>query len=139
MSALVDHQRPPCVSDVMSRRVLTVEVSKSLWDAWQLLFVSGLRHLVVVNVDGSTVGVLSDRNVLADVPATAEHLGRRQVADVMAQVPLVHVRPGDSPVHAAEIMTSNMVEAVPVLEDDGRLVGIVTESDIVRWVVSGKP
>jgi len=138
MSVLVDQQRLPTVSDIMSRPVLTVEMSETLWDAWQLLFVSGLRHLVVLNVDGGSVGVLSDRNVLAEVPATAEHLSRRHVADVMAQVPLVHVRPCDSPVRAAEVMTSNMVEAVPVLEEDGRLAGIVTESDIVRWVVSGK-
>lgn len=139
MSAQTDQARLSTVAGIMSRPVLTVETSETLWDAWQLLFVSGLRHLIVLNRDGSTMGVLSDRNVLAEVPATAEHLSRRQVADVMAQVPLVHVRPDDSPVHAAEVMTSNMVEAVPVLDDDGRLAGIITESDIVRWVVSERP
>ena len=139
MSAQTDQARLSTVAGIMSRPVLTVEMSETLWDAWQLLFVSGLRHLIVLNRDGSTMGVLSDRNVLAEVPATAEHLSRRQVADVMAQVPLVHVRPDDSPVHAAEVMTSNMVEAVPVLDDDGRLAGIITESDIVRWVVSERP
>ncbi len=139
MSAQTDQARVSTVAGIMSRPALTVEMSETLWDAWQLLFVSGLRHLVVLNRDGSTMGVLSDRNILAEVPATADHLSRRHVADVMAQVPLVHVRPDDSPVHAAEVMTSNLVEAVPVLDDDGRLAGIVTESDIVRWVVSGKP
>ena len=139
MSAVVEHERLPTVANIMSRPVLTVEMTESLWDAWHRLFMSGLRHLVVLNIDGSTLGVLSDRNVLADAPATPEHLGRRQVADVLAQVPLVHVGPSDSPVHVAGVMTSNMVEAVPVLDEDGRLVGIVTESDIVRWVVSGKP
>ena len=39
----------------MSKPVLTVEIDASLWDAWQLLFVSGLRHLVVLDTDG-TVG-----------------------------------------------------------------------------------
>ncbi|HAN71190.1 MAG TPA: hypothetical protein DCQ36_06315, partial [Actinobacteria bacterium] len=61
---------------------------------------------------------------------------RRHVADVLAQVPLVYVPPGDSPIHAADVMTANMVEAVPVVDDDGRLIGIVTEFDIVRWVVA---
>lgn len=135
MSVALNASRLPSVSEIMSRPVLTVEVTETLWDAWQLLFVSGLRHLVVLNVDGSAVGVLSDRNVLAEVPATADHLSQRYVADVLAQVPLVHVAPSDSPAHAAAVMTANMVEAVPVLESDGRLAGIVTESDIVRWVV----
>jgi CBS domain-containing protein len=123
------------VADLMSRPVLTVEVGESLWDAWQLLFVSGLRHLVVLTSDGTSLGVLSDRNILAEVPATAEHLSNRRVGDVMAVVPLVSVLPSDSPLAAARIMVQNMVEAVPVIEPDGRLVGIVTEADIVRWLV----
>lgn len=133
MSVPVELERSPLVGDIMSRPVLTVEMSETLWDAWQLLFVSGLRHLVVINEDGSAVGVISDRTILADVPATAEHLTRRQVAVVMAQIPLVFVAPTDSPGQAAEVMTANAVEAVPVLDADGRLAGIVTESDIVRW------
>ena len=123
------------VADLMSRPVLTVEVDESLWDAWQLLFVSGLRHLVVLTSDGTSLGILSDRNILAEVPATAAHLGNRRVGDVMAVVPLVSVLPDDSPMTAAHVMVQNTVEAVPVLEADGRLVGIVTESDIVRWLV----
>lgn len=134
MSLPVEVERSPLVGDIMSRPVLTVEMRESLWDAWQLLFVSGLRHLVVLDDNGNPVGVISDRTVLADVPATAEHLAGRPVAVVMAQIPLVFVAPTDSPAQAAEVMTANAVEAVPVLDSNGRLAGIVTESDIVRWV-----
>jgi CBS domain-containing protein len=123
------------IADIMSNPVLTVEVSESLWDAWQLLFVSGLRHLVVINEDGTCMGVLSDRNILAEVPATADNLGRRKVREVLAMVPLVSVSPMQSPIVAARIMADNAVEAVPVLDDRGRLVGIITEFDIVRWLV----
>jgi CBS domain-containing protein len=123
------------IADVMSNPVLTVEVSESLWDAWQLLFVSGLRHLVVINEDGTCMGVLSDRNILAEVPATADNLGRRKVREVLAMVPLVSVSPTQSPIVAARIMADNAVEAVPVLDDRDRLVGIITEFDIVRWLV----
>lgn len=124
------------VADLMSRPVLTIEVGESLWDAWQLLFVSGLRHLVVLDANGSSLGVLSDRNILAEVPATADHLSARRVADVLAMVPLVSVLPTDSPRTAAGVMAGNAVEAVPVLDEGGRLVGIVTETDIVRWLVT---
>ena len=127
--------REPTVAQLMSQPVLTVEVGESLWDAWQLLFVSGLRHLVVLNSDGSSLGVLSDRNILAEVPATAEHLSDRKVGDVLAMVPLVSVHPADHPLVAAKVMAANSVEAVPVLDPGGRLVGIVTESDVVRWLV----
>jgi CBS domain-containing protein len=123
------------IADVMSNPVLTVEVNESLWDAWQLLFVSGLRHLVVINEDGACMGVLSDRNILAEVPATSENLGKRKVREVLAMVPVVSVSPLQSPIVAARIMAENAVEAVPVLDDRDRLVGIITEFDIVRWLV----
>ncbi|MEI6360829.1 MAG: CBS domain-containing protein [Actinomycetes bacterium] len=132
---LLDSHKDILIADVMSNPVLTVEVSESLWDAWQLLFVSGLRHLVVINEDGACMGVLSDRNILAEVPATAENLGKRKVSEVMAMVPLVSAKPMQSPIVAARIMAENAIEAVPVLDDRDRLVGIVTEFDIVRWLV----
>jgi CBS domain-containing protein len=124
------------VADLMSRPVLTVEVGETLWDAWQLLFVSGLRHLVVIDSDGASLGVLSDRNVLAEVPATSEHLSSRRVGEVLAMVPLISATPEQDPSIVARLMASNQVEAVPVLDDRGRLVGIMTESDIVRWAGS---
>lgn len=124
------------VGVLMSRPVLTVRVDESLWDAWQLLFVSGLRHLVVVDEAGTTLGILSDRNILAEVPATAEHLGRQRVRDVLSAKPLAHVSPSDEPMAAVRAMVAAALEAVPVLDDDQRLVGIVTESDIVRWLAA---
>lgn len=122
------------VRDIMSQPVLTVETGETLWDAWQLLFVSGLRHLVVIDQLGQTVGVLSDRNILAEVPATAEHLSSKRVSDVLARVPVVMIGPIADPREAAALMSRATSEAVPVVDTDGRLVGIVTESDLVRWL-----
>lgn len=124
------------VGILMSRPVLTVEVDESLWDAWQLLFVSGLRHLVVVDESGATLGILSDRNILAEVPATPEHLGRQRVRDILSVKPLAFVGPSDEPMAAVRAMVTAAVEAVPVLDADRRLIGIVTESDIVRWLAA---
>lgn len=131
----LDPHREVHIADIMSNPVLTVEVTESLWDAWQLLFVSGLRHLVVIDEDGACLGVLSDRNILAEVPATSENLGKRKVREVLAMVPLVSAGPLQSPLVAARIMADNAVEAVPVLDERNRLIGIITEFDIVRWLV----
>ena len=124
------------VGDVMSKPVLTVEANESLWDAWQLLFVSGLRHLVVLDDAGACLGVISDRNILSDIPMTAEHLKARTVSDVLARVPIVAIHPEDCPRDAAILMADHAVEALPVIDGISRLVGIVTESDLVRWMSS---
>lgn len=134
MSAVAATPPQLLVRDIMSNPVLTVEIDETLWDAWQLLFVSGLRHLVVIDKSGTCVGVLSDRNILAEVPATADHLSGRRVVDVLARVPVVSIAPDANPREAAHVMSHAMTEAVPVVEDDGRLVGVVTESDLVRWL-----
>lgn len=122
------------VADIMSKPALTVEVSDSLWDAWQLLFVSGLRHLVVLDASNSCIGVLSDRNILAEVPLTPEHLGSKPVRDVMTRLPVFFAQPGDDLRDTAHMMTNNHAEAFPVVDADNRLVGIVTETDMVRWM-----
>lgn len=127
------------IADIMSKPVLTVEANESLWDAWQLLFVSGLRHLVVIDENGECLGTLSDRNILADVPATMDHLSERQVRDILARVPSNTVAPNESPKSAAAIMRENAIEAVPVVDTNGRLLGIVTETDIVHWTVHSLP
>lgn len=122
------------ISDVMSTPALTVETSESLWDAWHLMFVSGIRHLVIVDSNGACVGVLSDRNIVSEIPATPEHLGARKVGDVVSATPQLRVHPAEDPRAAATMMQQHGVEAVPVIDDKQRLVGVVTESDLIRWL-----
>lgn len=125
------------VADVMSTPVLTIELGESMLDAWQLLVVSGFRHLAVIDEDGSCVGIVSDRVVLADVHLETEALRRRRVRDVMGRVPFASISPYASPLEAAQRMTDLSTEAVVVLHE-GRLLGIVTQTDLVRWV-AGSP
>jgi CBS domain-containing protein len=122
------------VGELMSSPVLTVEVGESLWDAWQLLFVSGLRHLVVLDESGGTIGVISDRALLSDLPLTSEHMGRRRVGDVLARVPVASIRPEATPGEAARVMRHHATEALPVLDVNNRLVGIISSTDLVRWL-----
>lgn len=122
------------VADIMSRPVLTNETGETLGDAWQLMFVSGLRHLVVLDDDGVPFGVLSDRAVLAGSPSTIDHWGNLLVRDVLARVPRGSIRPDSTAQQAVHEMSHRAVEALPVTEEGGKLVGILTESDVVRWV-----
>lgn len=122
------------VADIMSRPVLTIGIGETLWDAWRTMFVSGLRHLVVLDDDGAPIGVLTDRVVLADSPANADHLGAIEVREVVNRIPRTTIHPDISALRAAHTMSQQAVEALPVMEEGGRLVGIVTESDVVRWV-----
>jgi CBS domain-containing protein len=120
------------VHQAMSRPVLTIDVSESLWDAWQLLSVSGLRHLAVVD-DGVCLGVISDRMILTDIPLSEERLRARGVGELLARGPARTVLDTAPLADAARMMARYSTEAIPVLDGMGRLVGIVTGSDLVRW------
>ena len=120
------------VSQAMSRPVLTIDVTESLWDAWQLLSVSGLRHLVVVD-DATCLGVVSDRMILTDLPLDEERMRSRGVRDLLSGTPVRYVLDTAPLADVARTMTRYSAEAVPVLDAKSRLVGVVTGSDLVRW------
>jgi len=119
---------------IMSPPVLTVALSDSLWDAWQMLSVSGLRHLIVLGQDNECLGLISDRQILAEIPATAEHLGAIQVMDLMGQAQQIFLSPEHTPQEAAALMREHELEAMPVCTPDGKIAGILTHADLVKWI-----
>ena len=126
--------RSALVGGMRHSPVVTIGATDSLWDAWHVMFVSGLRHLVVVGEDGMPLGLLSDRSVLTDLPLTEERLSHRLVGDVMSHPGTVCSR--DSAYEAAGLMTRHAVDALPVTDDSGRVTGLITASDLAAWVAS---
>jgi CBS domain-containing protein len=124
----------PRLEQVPLAPLLSIEADQSLWDAWQLLSLSGRRHLAVVDDEGRCLGVVADRAVLTDVPLTEDRLAGRSVREVMATpVPLTVE---DSPREAARRMVDSSVDAIPMVDAHGRLKGMVTTSDLTRWLAS---
>lgn len=120
------------VSDVMSDVVVTVTPDDSVYAAWDLLVRGGFHHLPVVGTEGRCLSMLDDRLVAASLTPPFG-LVRRSVADVMP--PRVHcVLAGDELRHAAAIMAAERVTSVPVVDERGHLVGILTDSDVVAAV-----
>lgn len=129
------------VRDVMSVPAAAVASDDSLHVADGTMSLGGVRHLVVLS-GGELAGVVSERDILrapgmlapvdglaVDARAALKVL---RVGDVMSS-PAITVR-GDTPVaEAAALLVDNRVGCLPVLEE-GRLVGIVTTSDLLRSV-----
>jgi CBS domain-containing protein len=125
------------VRDVMSTPVTVVRDHDSAWHALERFTETGLRHLVVLDDADGLVGVLEDRRVLALWPLEPAVMHRKTVGQLVRSVrtafagsPRVH-HSAAVPV-AAEIMLQLAVDGLPVVDDDGRVVGIVTGSDLVR-------
>lgn len=129
------------IKDNMTSPVISIADDASLAVAHKLMTDNGIRRLPVVN--GTTLqGIVSLSDVLEAKPSDATSLSiwelnylivNLSIKDIMSKNPL-SLAPNDSIVAAAKIMLENKIGGIPVTED-GKLVGIITESDIFRMVV----
>jgi CBS domain-containing protein len=123
-----------CVADVMSVRLMTIRPDDSLLSAWELMARGDIHHLPVV-VDGRCLAVLDDR-IVAGALANPLARPRRCVADVMPA--RVHCVVADTSVRrVAELMRIERATAVPVVDEHMKLLGLVTDRDIVAAVADG--
>jgi len=139
------------VTDIMTRDVVTVAPETLLKDVARVLVEKRISGVPVVDEDGTVVGVVSEEDILIkereghgpasllghlldwDEAERVKHAARA-AADAMTS-PAVTIR-RTRPVHeAAGQMLDRGVNRLPVVDDHGRLVGIVTRADLVRAFV----
>ena len=127
------------IDDIMTASPLTVRDDTTVGEAWETLKRLDVRHLPVVNADGELVGIVSDRDfgTPPTPPLMAELLGTHltpldaSISTIMTGTPL-SVEPGDDVEDAIDVMVENKVGAVPVVDHEGRVVGIVSYLDVLR-------
>ncbi len=127
------------VSELMSSNVLTVRDDVPLRQAATEMRLAHVRHMPVVNAKGRLVGMLSSLDV-ASTRRKAPGVDYL-VAEVMSSRP-VTVREDDEAHEAARLLRTRRIGALPVVREDGSLVGVVTESDfleVAELALKGKP
>jgi len=132
------------VRELMSHPVTTIQATESCREAVGRMYKSRIRHLPVLNREGALVGVVTDRDLRHQLflPATFRELGTRSVDALLAAIPVAQImstdvvatEPDADLAEAARLMVEEKVGALPVLER-GRVVGILTETDMLREVV----
>ncbi len=132
------------VSELMSPRVVTIGRFESCCDAVTRMHQTKVRHLPVVDDRGVLVGIVTDRDLRHRLfsPAIWHHVGSVPVETLLKSVrvdeimstPVVTATPGDDLEVAARAMLEDKIGSLPVVED-GRVVGIVTETDLLRRIV----
>ena len=118
------------VRDVMSTELVTVAGGASARQAYEIMRDRRIRHLPVVE-SGRLIGILSDRDLRPILLSPG--LAGATVAELMSEAPTT-VTP-EAPVEdAASLLVVRKIGCLPVVED-GRLVGIVTETDLLAVLV----
>ena len=119
------------VADVMSRAVQKVAPGTAAEEAWQLMRLKGIHHLVVADAT-SLVGVISTRDAGGRQGASVRR--NRTVADLMT--PDVVTVPPDMTVRkAANLMRGRSIGCL-IVTDESRVVGIITVADLLLLLTS---
>lgn len=119
------------VADIMSRRIVAIRSDCDLHVAVQTFLRTALRHLVVVDRDRVVLGILTVEQTMT---ALASSLGPVRLVGDHVPGAGARVQVTDSVRAAASVMLNALVDALPVVDDDGRVVGVVTWSDILTSV-----
>lgn len=129
------------VDELMSRNVVTVGIDETCDHALSQMLRRSVRHLPVLDGDGSLRGVLTDRDLRHQLfdPVVLERIGHtptmlllkeRPVRAAMS-APAICLGATAEIEEAARLMRQHRIGSLPVL-DAGRVVGIVTETDLLR-------
>ena len=131
------------VVDWMTPDVVAVKPETSLLKCRNLLKEKNIRRLPVVDGDNRVVGIVSDRDVRGASPSKATTLevhemqyllAELKARDIMTPRPLT-VKPEATVEEAALLMLDRKIGGLPVVNDDGALVGIITDQDLFKLLV----
>src|SRR5262245_23385903 len=131
------------VRELMNRHLVTLRESSSCREAVARMHRNRIRHLPILGRDGALVGIVTDRDLRHCLfsPAISDEIGGAAIdklleAAPVAQTmsaPVITVTSEADVAIAARVMLEHKIGALPVLEGE-RLVGIVTETDLLRAV-----
>jgi acetoin utilization protein AcuB len=128
----------------MTTDVVTVDEDTSMMKASIIMKEKKIRCLPVVNATGELVGILSDRDLRDAAPSKATTLDVYELNYLLSSIKIkdlmttnmVYVRPDETVEFAAILMLENKVSSLPVINNNGDLVGIITQTDIFKVLIN---
>lgn len=116
------------VGDVARKNVVSATADATLAEAARLMYTKGTGSVVVVSPEGKVIGIFTERDlsrVVADRVSYDSKLG-----DLMTKDP-VTIRDDEPVTKAVELLSTRKIRHLPVVDREGKLVGIITARDIV--------
>ena len=133
------------VSDSMTKKVITVDASASVFDAQQLMTDHRIRHLPIIDENDRLKGIITDRGIRSALPYELirdkdNHEARAKVADltvadIMTPDPLT-ISPSDTIQDTLLRIQTERVGAYPVVDADNKLMGMLSVRDLLRAFIN---
>ncbi len=118
----------------MVEQVVLVDPDATVQEAASLMVQKKVSCLLVSGRLGA-IGIVTERDILRKVTAVPRNSAKMRVKDVMS-TPLIEVTMSTSIGDAAKRMVDNNVRRLVIVGEDGSLAGLVTITDLIRWVAT---
>lgn len=117
--------------DIMIKNVITIDRDKNAQDVARSMAEHGIGSLVVVS-DGKPIGIVTERDLVRKVCTKDIVTSKIPISDIMSS-PVISAEP-DMPIEiAVQRMFNNKIRRLVILEN-GKIIGIVTVSDLAKYV-----
>ncbi|MBL4635395.1 MAG: CBS domain-containing protein [Kofleriaceae bacterium] len=131
------------VSDLMTTQVISLFEEQTLPLAGGIMKLKKVRHLPVIDDDGTLVGLVTHRDILRSQGSLFSLLHSGQRSQVELEVPVREimtkdvwtVKPDTKLLDAGRLLADHQFSCLPVTDDGGRLVGIITDRDYLKFAL----
>ena len=131
------------VKNWMSKDIITVNVEDSMQDAGYLLREHNINVLPVME-KGRMVGIVTDRDLKKASPSDATTLDMHELLFLISKIkvrdlmktPVITIPPDYTVEEAAAILLEKKISGLPVVDDQSRVLGIITRSDLFRVLIA---
>jgi acetoin utilization protein AcuB len=133
------------VSRSMTQKVITTNPEASVFDAYEKMSHNRIRHLPVIDADGRLIGIVTDRDIRSALPysklkdpahtAKTEKVKDLKVMDIMTTDPKT-IGPHHTIQDALVLIQELRVGALPVVDKEGKLKGILSVRDLLRAFIN---
>ncbi|MBC17638.1 CBS domain containing membrane protein [Pseudodesulfovibrio profundus] len=131
------------IKNWMTKDVLTLSQDRSMMKASKLMKDKAVSCMPIVDDDDRLVGILSDRDIKDASPSKATTLDMHELYYLLSDIKIkdimtkkvVTIRPDETVEKAAVLMLEGHFGSLPVVDDDRKVVGIITDTDVFKVLV----
>jgi acetoin utilization protein AcuB len=129
----------------MTRKVITVEPDDGIFKAQELMAANKIRHLPVIEPDGRLIGIVTDRDIRSALPykffrespseEEKKNFAELKIKNIMSKNPMT-ISPTYTLQDALLMIQDARVGALPVVDENGILSGIISVRDLLRAFIN---
>jgi CBS domain-containing protein len=127
------------VSKFMTKTVLTANFDQTIQSVCQIMHENHIGSVVIVKreMDGNKpLGIITERDIIRKIGSVELFTTQTAIRELMSNN-VISIKPHNTISDATRIMHGNNIRRLPVIDDDGKMVGIITDKDVLK-AIAGK-